>query len=787
MHRLLHTSERPSALAPTLPEGAAGSLSWRPDDGDLRKLMNLTAAGIIAAGVLLIAIISYAASTANTSATERERILVQNALNRGILRALNEQKSVAWWDEAYAKISGAEIDLGFVDNEFGIFLTETYGHDKVFILSPEGKPVYAYTQGARADAASYQAYEHVLAPVVEDVVSGSSKLIKRPDLFGDAHGHYRTIGGQLDKARWTGHILSVQGKPAFVVAITILPNIDMSLIKGAPHLLLSLIFIDDDYVSDVGRSLLLPDLRLTSTADRISGRVSDPVDADDGTRMGFLSWTTGRPGRVLTNIILPLVILGVVGVALQATSMLQKLRTTSRTLAQQEQSSRHAARHDALSGLPNRAHFADNLASVLESLKSDTIGQRAIVAYLDIDRFKDVNDTLGHSAGDALIKQVAQRLQANVRAGDFIARYGGDEFAILWLSSDPRAPQILADRIARAFVNTIDIGGQSLAVTASIGIAVAPDDGQTCEDVMRHADIALYEAKNAGRNCAIIFSDDMAADVRERRAIELDLQAALAQDQFELAYQPIVSSASGEIVGVEALLRWPHPKRGFVSPAVFIPIAEQCGLMPALGERVLDRAMRDWHGWPQLEVSVNLSPMQFRQPDLLAMLQRLLDHNKADARHFVLEITEGVLMDAGERTRTILDTMRAMGFRMALDDFGTGYSSLAYLCNFRFEKIKIDRSFVSGLSRSQSFQTIVQAVISLGRGFGMTVVAEGVETEAEVRTMVSFGCAQMQGYYFAKPMSREKLLETLAAHAPHPLLISAASQAAERPQYAAAS
>lgn len=770
MQRSPSASEsRSSTPAIAVERQPAPDAPWRPDESDLRHLMNLTAVGILAAGILLIAIITYAASTANSSATERERILVQNALNRGILRALNEQKSVAWWDEAYVKISGPETDLDFIDTEFGIFLTETYGHDRLFILSPQGQPVYAFANGARADASSFEAYKTVLAPVVEEALTGASKLVKRPDLFGDAHGHYRTIGDQLEKARWAGHILSVDGKPAFVAAITILPNIDMSLLKGAPHLLLSLIFIDDDYVSDVGRSLLLPDLRLSGTLERGGALVSDSLDADDGARMGFLSWTTGRPGRVLTNIILPLVILGVIAVALQARSMLNRLRSTSQTLAQQEKSSRHAARHDALSGLPNRAHFADNLSGVLESLKTGEQSERAIVAYLDIDRFKDVNDTLGHSAGDALIKQVAQRLQANVRSGDFIARYGGDEFAILWLSSDPRAPQILADRIARAFVNTIDIGGQSLAVTASIGIAVAPDDGQTCEDVMRHADIALYEAKNAGRNCAIIFSDDMATDVRERRAIELDLQAALAMDQFQLAYQPIISSASGAIVGVEALLRWPHPVRGFVSPAVFIPIAEQSGLMPALGERVLSRAMRDWHDWKHLEVSVNLSPVQFRQPDLLAMLQRLLDDNQADARHFVLEITEGVLMDAGERTRTILDTMRAMGFRMALDDFGTGYSSLAYLCNFRFEKIKIDRSFVSGLSRSQSFQTIVQAVISLGRGFGMTVVAEGVETETEVRTMTDFGCAQMQGYYFAKPMSREKLLETLATHVPHPL------------------
>lgn len=749
-------------------------ISSRASDSEFRHLANLTAAGIIGAAIVLIAIITFAATMANRSATERERILLQNAINRGILRALNEQKSVAWWDDAYTKTSGAGLDLNFIDTEFGIFLTETYGHDKIFILSPDDQPIYAYTGGARGLPSDFDSYRSVLEPIVEEARSGDmSHLAQRPDLFGETQGHYRTIGSPLQTARWTGHLISIDGKPAFVSAITIMPNIDMSLLKGTPSLLVSIIFVDDDYVGDIGRALLLPDLKLAAKPSEARDTICDPLDADDGSRIGYLMWTTARPGRVLTKIVLPLVIAGVLAVVLQATLMLRRLRSQSRSLALQEKRSRHAARHDALSGLPNRAHFADNLARVLQELATDTSGMRAIVAYIDVDRFKDVNDTLGHSAGDALIKQVAHRLQANVRSGDFIARYGGDEFAILWLSSDPRAPSILAERISRAFLNTIDIDGQSLAITTSIGIAVAPDNGTTVEDVMRHADIALYEAKNAGRNCAITFSEDMAQDVQERRAIELDLQTALAEDQFELAYQPIIASRTGAITGIEALLRWQHPARGFVSPGVFIPIAEQCGLMPQLGERVLARAMQDWHGWPHLEVSVNLSPAQFRQSDIAGLLERLAAKHAADPRHFVLEITEGVLMDAGERTRQILDAIRAMGFRMALDDFGTGYSSLAYLCNFRFDKIKIDRSFVSGLSRSQSFQTIVQAVISLGKGFGMTVVAEGVETESEVATMVRFGCSEMQGYYFARPMPREKLLELLRTHVAKPLMAPA--------------
>ena len=367
-----------------------------------------------------------------------------------------------------------------------------------------------------------------------------------------------------------------------------------------------------------------------------------------------------------------------------------------------------------------------------------------------------------------------------LRQGDFIARYGGDEFAILWLSANPAAPDLLASRIERALMTPLQIEGQPLTVTASVGIAVAPLHGRTVDEVMRHADIALYEAKNAGRNRAILFSADMAEQVEQRRAIEMDLSTAIANDEIGIAYQPIIRCNSREIVGVEALARWNHPERGFVSPAVFIQVAEQSGLMPALGERVMARAMRDWHAWPQLDVSINLSPLQFRQSDLVSILKRLASEHQIEPSRFILEITEGVLMDAGERTRDMLDHIRGLGYRMALDDFGTGYSSLAYLCNFRFDKIKIDRSFVGGLSRSPDFRTIVQSVIALGRGLGMETVAEGVETQTEADAMSDFGCSEMQGYYFARPMSRAALETFIANYEPSP------SAAAQKPQVAAA-
>ena len=287
---------------------------------------------------------------------------------------------------------------------------------------------------------------------------------------------------------------------------------------------------------------------------------------------------------------------------------------------------------------------------------------------------------------------------------------------------------------------------------------------------MRQADIALYEAKMQGRNRAVFFSEDMALRVAERRAIELDLRSALENNVLRLNYQPIICCTTGAIVGLEALLRWRHPERGEIPPASFIPIAEQSGLMPALGEWVLARAMTDQRHWPHLQVSVNLSPVQFRQIELEALLQRLANEHGINPRQFVLEITEGVLMESCERTSRTLDAIHEMGFLTALDDFGTGYSSLAYLCNFRFDKIKIDRSFVSGMSKSASYEKIVHAIIALGRGLGMEIVAEGVETEAEVRVMTALGCSQLQGYYFSRPIECAEMVKLIESYAPQPLL-----------------
>ncbi len=734
--------------------------------GDLKRLIATIGIAIAFFGLLLLAIIAYAGWSANKAATDSERTVLANALNESIKRALNEQKSIAWWDDPVVKITDQAIDLEFTDANFGVFLTETYGHDEVYILNAHDKPLYGFANGQRLDPSAFEQRRAELAPLIAEIRNDDhSRLKPRPDMFSESKIHYKVLEG-VHVARWGGHIVSVGGKPAIIAGMTIVPNIDMSLLKGTPNLLLTVTYIDEPFISEIGESLLLRDLKLLPAPVKDEGYVSEAFVGDDGVLLGYLSWITRRPGAALLNIILPLVALGVLATWLLSKTMFNRLKRASEALAHSESQARHEAKHDALSGLPNRVHMVEKIEAFLHSPVAKRTGQRAVAAYIDIDRFKDINDTLGHEAGDQLISAVAQRLVGRLRPQDFLSRFGGDEFAILCAPAGHEAAVTLARRIAQAFESLFNIKGQNIRVTASVGLAIAPENGTSASELMRHADIALYEAKNQGRDRAILFCAEMAQQVEHRRSIELALRSALDDDALDLHYQPIISCQTGAVIGVEALLRWEHPIYGEMSPAEFIPIAENAGLLPSLGEWVLTRAMMDAEKWPKLEVSINLSPVQMRHVDLEGTLRRLIAEHRIDPRRFTLEITENVMLEASDRVNTILDAIRAMGFKTALDDFGTGYSSLSYLCTFRFDKIKIDRSFVAKISEIDTSRTIIKSVVALGRGLGMSIVAEGIETELEADMMAQFGCTELQGFYFARPLTAEGMLEFLKAFRP---------------------
>jgi diguanylate cyclase (GGDEF)-like protein len=424
----------------------------------------------------------------------------------------------------------------------------------------------------------------------------------------------------------------------------------------------------------------------------------------------------------------------------------------------------HLAHYDALTDLPNRVLMRGHLERRLAEL---TQGKPFAILYIDIDEFKGVNDSLGHEVGDELLRQVAVRLRSCVGPKDLVARLGGDEFAIIKAETrDHGELTRLAEQILQSLRIPAPCKGQEIPIDASIGVAIAPDNGVTLEDLLKNADLAMYAAKSDGRRTYRFFVPELEARLKARRQMEADLRQALAQRQFEIHYQPLVNLATDKIVGCEALLRWYHPQRGSISPAEFIPVAEDTGLINEIGEWVLKRACTEAAGWPShIRLAVNVSPVQFRSKTLaLRVATALRDSGLAPSR-LELEITEAVLIRDDEEALMVLHQLRDLGVRIALDDFGTGYSSLSYLRRFPFDKIKIDRSFVDGIEDPQGSSMIVQAVVNMALACQMTTTAEGVETETQREILRGLGCSEMQGYFFSPAVPSSKLRKLLVSQA----------------------
>ncbi|HEX9213764.1 MAG TPA: EAL domain-containing protein [Bradyrhizobium sp.] len=424
----------------------------------------------------------------------------------------------------------------------------------------------------------------------------------------------------------------------------------------------------------------------------------------------------------------------------------------------------HMAHYDALTDLPNRVLMRGHLERRVAELAA---GKPFAILYIDVDEFKGVNDSLGHEVGDELLRQVANRLRACVSGNDLVARLGGDEFAIIKAGTCDQAElSALAEQILTTLRMPVDCKGQEIATDASIGIAVAPDHGDNLDDLLKRADLAMYAAKSEGRGTFRIFVPEYDAKARLRRQLELDLRQALVRGEFEVHYQPLVDLAANVVTGCEALLRWHHPERGMVSPADFIPVAEDTGLIGEIGEWVLRQACTEAASWlGDIHIAVNVSPVQFRSKTLALKVAAALAESGLAPGRLELEITETVLIRDDEEALTILQQLRELGVRIALDDFGTGYSSLSYLHRFPFDKIKIDRSFISDIGEPEDSSPIVQAVVHMAAARHMATTAEGVETEAQREVLRKLGCSQMQGWLFSPAVPAAKLKQLLSKQA----------------------
>jgi len=444
----------------------------------------------------------------------------------------------------------------------------------------------------------------------------------------------------------------------------------------------------------------------------------------------------------------------------KTSSLDHELEETSQALSQEstkrqvsEEKLRYLAYHDSLTSLLNRQGFRDQLHQSLEDFAVSD--QEPALIFIDLNAFKAVNDSYGHETGDKLLNQVGIRLREIVGEETPLARLGGDEFAAIIRHSDqPENAMQMANRIAQRFSESFIVDGKQLTVGASCGVARASHFSNNIDGLLKAADLAMYHAKNTGSGGAVLFESRMLQEQENRRHLETDLRAAIQHCQFEVFYQPLVDMKTRKIVSFEALLRWPHPTRGMISPEVFIPLAEETGLINQLGAWALRQACKEASNWPgHIRIAVNLSPIQFKSPSLLPTLVNVLAASGISPSRLELEVTESALLGAETNNVKILDSIRQLGVRVSMDDFGTGYSSLAYLQSFEFDKIKIDKRFIQTLSQGSSNSAIVDAIINLGAQIGITTTAEGIETEEQFRSVESHGCMEGQGYLFSRPLT----------------------------------
>ena len=722
----------------------------------VERLSILVPIGIIVAIAIVCVVVAVlgAARQADEVALDAERRLISRALTNHSQRVLRELETVVMSDAAYRKLR-IDFDMDWVKVYADQRLQSLYNHDLVFVVDPSERLLYASLGGRGSDPTWFNSVRPDLMPMLDVLRKGGGL---------DADGKVWSDASTTPKQRY--RIAGVQrflNRPAIVAAIAVAAEGEASsVIASRAPVIVSVQWLDADVLAEIAALLQLRNLHSVDEQPLASDERIFELTDWRGHIIARLAWAPKQPGAEILSGIIPFLAIAFAGLAILALLLFRHMRRTSATIAAGETRLRHLALHDPLCGLPNRISFGERLEETIEKVRDGDAP--AAVFYIDLDHFKDVNDTLGHPIGDELIRSVTQRLTSALRGDDLVARIGGDEFGVITaLGRDPATLQVIANRLIAALCTPYTINDKTIVIGASIGIAIIHKNISEPADVMRHADMALYRAKNEGRNRACIYDIDMDTDLLKRKLVENDLRMAIERDELQIAYQPIVNNSAEKVVGVEALCRWFHPVRGEILPSEFIPIAENSGLIVQLGEWVLRRACLDGKAWPEISVAVNVSPLQFRRTEFVDVVERILAETGFDPTRLELEVTESTLLGNVDTAELAMFRLKALGVQLALDDFGTGYSSLLYLRRFPFDKLKIDRSFVLSIERAADAAAIVHAVVSLGRGLGMKVTAEGVETAEQHLFLRAAGVHTMQGFRFGRPGSAADISTRLAA------------------------
>lgn len=712
----------------------------------LRTALPILGAAVLGAGIVA-AVLVWSGSSSDEVAVERQEQLAELVISRLQTSLARDQDSTAIWDDAVREVkspTGAE----WVDANLGSWMLGYFNLDIIFILDSENRPIYAFADGAPASLDTFEearaSVEPVAARLRAELREGTGRA--RPD---------GTSPGFSDLAMVGEH-------PSLLSIKAIVPDTEaVSQVPGSEYLHVAVRRLDGSLQAELQNDYLFDGARFSRADETATGETSLPLHADSGAPLGFMVWRPYLPGTAVVRSLAPVLALLVLGMVGALSILIVRLWRRSVRLQASEAAVHHLALHDALTGLPNRTRFNAKLEERLAAPDART--RPRAVLFLDMDRFKQVNDTLGHPTGDELIRRFGARLSALLRPNDLVARIGGDEFNIMvGGGSDVKGVEALCERIVAAIAQPFDIDGNHIGVGVSIGVALVPEHGTERTELTRKADIALYHAKSAGRGRFAVFGKDMDAQVQERRGIEDDLRRALARgsSEIEIFYQPLHSTEDGHITGVEALARWNHPTRGTMQPALFIPVAEETGLIERLGQVVLERACRAVAGWPVEKVTVNASAVELRNPRYAGRVAETLEASGLDPGRLEIDVAESALADKGGVGASNIRILRQMGVRVALDDFGTGFSSLNRLGHLDVDRVKIDGSFIQGLGRSPSDEAIVRAIVALAKATGLKSTAEGVETPEQGSELKRIGCDDVQGYFLSKPMP-ESVMDAL--------------------------
>ncbi len=720
----------------------------------LPRVDSLKALVAIVAAALFMFLVSLAVLSfrIDRQSAIHETRLVRSGYAAAIGDRLSQVESEAIWDALLQHTYGG-VDAKWLEtNVASPSDWDTFGAI-VTVVGPDDRTAFAREQALALAPARSAAIEGALAPLIARLRVHEAATVEQR-----RHAGPTTITDRISLAA----TVVVQGRAYAALACRIdSATGDIARPRVRAPILAVLTAVDRRVLPAMAGNLLLTGARLTVGAAG-PGAASISLDDVDGRSVASLSWTPMRPGTALLRGALPVIVVLIAMLAMAVALAYRRGTRSAFALAASETRAKHLAYHDQLTGLPNRRFLTERLAQAVVQAKRQA-GSIALL-LIDLDQFKAINDSYGHACGDELIEEVARRLTRVGGPNDVCARLGGDEFVILAAGYASQEAALLAERIASCIAEPIRLSAATVQVGSSIGVSIYPGCAGDQHELLRQADLALYCAKDSPSETILFYDAGMDEVLQNQIGLVADLRQALSDGSIHVAYQP--QFCGGVMTGVEALARWHHPTRGAVSPGLFIPLAEQYGLIEALGLSILKQAFTDGRRWPGLSIAVNLSAVQIRIADFLPKLERLAAQTGARTRQFELEITESVLMTDNAGISQTLAALRAMGYRLALDDFGTGYSSLSYLRRFPIDKIKIDRSFVTPLPADTVAVSLVRAIVDLAQALDLDIIAEGVETSGQLDSLALIGCDAVQGYLTGRPVSADEIDVLLSGSRP---------------------